>query len=69
MADEEEVVTNEPEAMEFDIDGAKRTCTITSVKKKGQYYYAYATCGDGRKVSAYSSNINVAKTLACNKCG
>lgn len=72
MNDEiEEVVEELDESVEYSLEDSATTssCTITKVTKKGLYYTAHATCSDGRKVTGTSSNKNVAKGLACNKCG
>ncbi|MCF8781123.1 hypothetical protein LZU85_20205 [Vibrio sp. IRLE0018] len=71
MNDEiEEVVEDLEQSVEYSLeDNTKSSCRITKVTKKGLYYTAHATCSDGRKVKGTSSNINVAKGLACNKCG
>lgn len=49
-------------------DGTKSSCKIIETKKKGSYWYATAECSDGSIHTEYSSNVNVAKALACQHC-
>ncbi len=70
MAEETENFADEVGDVDIlDSNGAKTSCPIIKVEKKGLYYYATARCSNGTTQTRASSNINVAKGLACQACG
>ena len=70
MSDDEFTGSNKEDVIEYEIEeGQQLTCTIIKTEKRGIYWYATARCTNGTTKTRGSSNINVAKGLACQACG